>query len=194
MRRCGWSWRRWWRKAKFRVLEVDVGRMGNMSCGRMEKRMMPFVDGRLKVSEQREVEAHLAGCAACRVRVNEFRAVSGLLDELPQIEPSGAFDARVRARVAAEPVKQSWWAVFAPSPRAAFAASMLLLATIWVGSHSSNMNTTDVGSNDPIATVDPNDLPVLENYDILANFEPLTELPQPVQADDPDDSDNNQSM
>src|SRR5579864_3801935 len=168
--------------------------MGHMSCGRMEKWMMPYVDGRLKLSEQREVEAHLATCAACRVRVNEFRAVSGLLDELPQIEPSGAFDARVRARVAAEPVKQSWWAVFAPSPRAAFAASMLLLATIWVGTHSSNVNTNNVASNDPIATVDPNDLPVLENYDILANFEPLTELPQPVQADDPDDSDNNQSM
>jgi len=169
--------------------------MGNMSCGRMEKRMMPFVDGRLKVSEQREVEAHLAACTACRVRVNEFRAVSGLLDELPQIEPSGAFDARVRARVAAEPVKQSWWAVFAPSPRAAFAASMLLLATIWVGSHSSNVNPTDVGSTGATAqNIDPNDLPVLENYDILANFEPLTELPQPVQADDPDDSDNNQSM
>jgi len=25
---------------------------------------------------------------------------------------------------------------------------------------------------------------VLENYDVLANFEPLTELPQPVSADD----------
>jgi anti-sigma factor RsiW len=161
----------------------------------MEKQMLPFVDGRLKVNEQREVEAHLAGCAACRVRVNEFRAVSGLLDELPQIEPSGAFDARVRARVAAEPVKQSWWAVFAPSPRAAFAASMLLLATIWIGSRPGNVNTNNVGSNGTAAqAIDPNDLPVLENYDILANFEPLTELPQPVQGDEPDDSDNNQSM
>jgi hypothetical protein len=28
------------------------------------------------------------------------------------------------------------------------------------------------------------DLPVLENYDVLANFEPLTELPEPVSADD----------
>lgn len=167
-----------------------------MSCVRMEKMMMPFVDGRLKVSEQRAVEAHLATCAACRVRVNEFRAVSGLLDELPQIEPSGAFDARVRARVAAEPVKRNWWSVFAPSPRAAFAASMLLLATIWVGSHSSKMNTNDIGSNGATAAqnIDPNDLPVLENYDILANFEPLTQLPQPAQADDSDDSDTNQSM
>jgi len=160
----------------------------------MEKQMLPFVDGRLKVSEQREVEAHLAGCAACRVRVNEFRAVSGLLDELPQIEPSGAFDARVRARVAAEPVKQSWWAVFAPSPRAAFAASLLLLATIWIGSRPGNVNVPNGGPNGPTALIDPNDLPVLENYDILANFEPLEDLPQPVQGDDSDEVDGNQAM
>jgi hypothetical protein len=84
--------------------------------------------------------------------------------------------------------------VFAPSPRAAFAASVLLLATIWVGSRPSNVNTGNGGSNDPVAAVDPNDLPVLENYDILANFEPLTELPQPVQSDESDQSDSNQSM
>jgi anti-sigma factor RsiW len=169
--------------------------MGNMSCSRMEKQMLPYVDGRLKVSEQREVEAHLAGCGACRLRVNEFRAVSGLLDELPQIEPSGAFDARVRARVAAEPVKQSWWAVFMPSPRAALAAAMLLLATIWIGSRPVNQVNPNnpAGTRDQAAAIDPNDLPVLENYDVLANFEPLTELPQPVQADDSDD-DSNQSM
>jgi anti-sigma factor RsiW len=163
-----------------------------MSCSRMEKKMMPFVDGRLKASEQREVEAHLAVCPACRMRVNEFRAVSGLLDELPQIEPSGAFDARVRARVAAEPVKQSWWAAIVPSPRAAVAASMLLLATIWIGSRPNSVNVTNGNSNGPgaQAAIDPNDLPVLENYDILANFEPLTELPQPVQSDEADDSDN----
>ena len=166
-----------------------------MSCSRMEKQMLPYVDGRLKLSEQRDVEAHLATCAACRVRVHEFRAVSGLLDELPQIEPSGAFDARVRARVAAEPVKQSWWAVFAPSPRAAFAASALLLATIWMGSRPNDANLNNVGANGTTAqAIDPNDLPVLENYDILANFEPLTELPQPVQSDDSDEGDGNQSM
>ena len=96
-----------------------------MSCNRMEDRILPYVDGRLKAGEVKEMEAHLKTCAACELRVNEFRALSGLLDELPQIEPSGAFDARVRARVAAEPVKQSWWSVFAPSPtpgRAAFAS------------------------------------------------------------------------
>jgi anti-sigma factor RsiW len=166
-----------------------------MSCSGMEKWMMPFVDGRLKPSEQREIEAHLASCAACRLRVNEFRAVAGLLDELPQIEPSAAFDARVRARVAAEPVKQSWWAAFAPSPRAALAASMLLLAAIWIESRP-RLATGEHAQNAAVnpANIDPNDLPVLENYDILANFEPLTELPQPVQGDDSDEVDGNQSM
>jgi anti-sigma factor RsiW len=160
----------------------------------MEKWMMPYVDGRLKIGEQREVEAHLAACPACRLRVNEFRAVSGLLDELPQIEPSAAFDARVRARVMAEPVKQSWWAVFAPSPRAALAASMLLLATIWIGSHSGDLNTSGGGANGSMAqAIDPNDLPLLENYDILANFEPLTELPQPV-GDESDETGGKQPM
>lgn len=166
-----------------------------MSCSRMENQMMPYVDGRLKAGEQREVEAHLASCAACRLRVKEFRAVSGLLDELPQIEPSGAFDARVRARVAAEPVKQSWWAVLAPSPRAALAASMLLLATIWIGSRPAS---TVPGDSQNVAgnpgNIDPNDLPVLENYDVLANFEALTDLPQPVQGDESEEPDNNRSM
>ena len=164
--------------------------MGVMSCNRIENRILPYVDGRLKAHEAREVETHLAACAACRLRVSEFRAVSGLLDELPQMEPSGAFDARVRARVAAEPVKRSWWAWFAPSPRVAFAASMLLLATVWIGSRP-----THPPSNLP---VDPeqiaNDLPVLENYDVLSNFEALTDLPDPVQSDELNQQDSNQQM
>ena len=52
----------------------------------MENKILGYVDGRLKESERLEVEKHLATCAACRLRVNEFRAVSSLLDELPVIE------------------------------------------------------------------------------------------------------------
>jgi anti-sigma factor RsiW len=166
--------------------------MGIMSCNKMESRILSYVDGRLKVSEQREVETHLATCAACRVRVNEFRAVAGLLDELPQIEPSGAFDARVRARVAAEPARRSWWAWFAPSPRVVFAASMLLLATVWIGSRPPSP-----GVSTPVSVADEqqvaNDLPVLENYDVLSNFELLNDLP-PAQADDAEQQDTNQQM
>ena len=139
----------------------------------MESKILGYVDGRLKEGERLEMEKHLETCAACRLRVNQFRTVNALLDELPMIEPSTAFDARVRARVAAEPVKQSWWAWFTPSPRVAFVASMLLLASVWLGMYSN-----------PQPQVATEDIPVLENYEVLSNFDVLTELPQPVQADE----------
>jgi len=148
----------------------------------MEKKIMGYVDGRLKEGERLEMEKHLSTCAVCQLRVNEFRAVNVLLDEVPMIEPSAAFDVRLWARVAAEPAKQSWWAWFAPSPRVAFAASMLVLAMVWIGSQSA--------SNPP--QIDQADIPVLENYDVISSFEALTELSQAVPADDA--SQQNQDM
>jgi len=161
-----------------------------MSCERMETRLLPYVDGRLKDDERAEVEKHLATCAACKRRVSEFRAVSELLGDLPEIEPSGAFDLRVRARVAAEPTKQSWLAWLRPSPRVAFAASMLLVATVWLGTHR-NGGTNVAVNPQPTDEQLIQDEPVLKNLDVLSSFEPLTDLPdQPTQnAPAPDDDD-----
>lgn len=160
-----------------------------MSCTKMEERILAYVDGRLKDSERSETEKHLASCAACRVHVNEFRSVGELLDELPLVEPSPAFDVRVRARVAAEPVKQSWWAWLRPSPRIAFAASALLVATLWIGYHSRPI-TPDIPPDEADAQM-MQDISVMEDHDTLANFEPLKELPPAVDnADDADDSDH----
>jgi len=148
-----------------------------MSCGRMETRILAYVDSRLKESERTEMEKHLESCAACRLRVNEFRAVGDLLDELPVIEPSGAFNARVHALVATEPEKRSsWLAWLTPSPRIAFVASMLLLATFWLGSQRVT----------PPAIAEQ-DLPVVENadYDVISSFAPLSDLSQ-AQSDDDD--------
>jgi len=146
-----------------------------MSCSRMENKILGYVDGRLKEGERLEMEKHLSTCAPCQLRVTEFRSVHALLDELPMIEPSEAFDVRVRALVAAEPAKQSWWAGFLPSPRVAFATSMLLLGTLWIGTFSGPIDTP----------IDQTDIPVLENYDVISSFEPLTELPQ-APADETD--------
>jgi anti-sigma factor RsiW len=160
-----------------------------MSCTKMENKILAYVDGRLKESERLEMEKHLSACGACQLRVNEFRAVAGFLDELPQIEPSAAFDVRVRARVAAEPVKQGWWAWFTPSPRVAFAASLLLLATVWIGSRPIDRTLTAADE----AQINQ-DLPVLENFDVLSDFGALTDLPQPVQPDDVNDSNQDQNQ
>ena len=161
-----------------------------MSCERMESRILAYMDGRLKDSERAEAEKHFATCAACRVRANEFRAVSDLLGELPMIEPTPAFDVRVRARVAAEPVKQSWWAWMRPSPRIAFAASMLVLAMLWVGYRSQPVAPLPISPEEANAGM-MQDISVMEDHDTLANFEPLKELPPPVDAtEDTDDSDH----
>jgi len=160
-----------------------------MSCSRMENKILAYVDGRLKESERLEMEKHLSACGACQLRVNEFRAVASLLEEVPQIEPSAAFDVRVRARVAAEPVKQGWWALFMPSPRVAFAASLLLLATVWVASRPTDRTLTAADE----AQINQ-DLPVLENFDVLSDFGALTDLPQPVQPDDAGDSNTDQNQ
>jgi anti-sigma factor RsiW len=156
-----------------------------MSCGRMETRILAYVDGRLKESERVEMEKHLNGCAACRLRVNEFRAVGDLLDELPVIEPSGAFNTRVHALVAAEPPKRSWFSWLAPSPRVAFAASMLLLATVWLGSRPRQQTV-----------IAEQDLPVVESadYDVISNFSPLSDLSQAPTDEDTNDSGTSQKM
>ena len=158
-----------------------------MSCTRMESKILGYVDGRLKESERLEMEKHLAACAPCQLRVNEFRAVSGFLDELPQIEPSPAFDVRVRARVAAEPVKQGWWAWFTPSPRVAFAASLLLLATVWVGYESKTAMPFDNPKEADAQMMQ--EIPTLDDEDVISNFDPLKDLPQPVQADQTNQTD-----
>jgi anti-sigma factor RsiW len=154
----------------------------------METRLLGYIDGRLKEGEQREMEKHLAACPTCAVRVNEFRSVGSLLDELPMIEPSSAFDVRLQARIAAEPVKQSWWSWFGAAPRVLVAASMLLVATVWVGHRP--LDRADMANSNGAEenqVMQDQDLPVLENYDVLASFEPLTELPQAVPADDSTD-------
>jgi len=154
-----------------------------MSCTRMENRIMAYVDGRLKESERLEMEKHVATCGACQLRVNEFRAVSSLLDEVPEIQPSAAFDVRVRARVAAEPVKQGWFAWFTPSPRVAFAATLLLLATVWVGYESTPRSPFDGENQKDVDAQMLQEIPVLDDQDVISNFDPLKELPQPVQQE-----------
>jgi hypothetical protein len=85
-------------------------------------------------------------------------------------------------------VKQVWWSWLGAAPRILVAASMLLLATVWVGHHQpDSTNTASSNTGHETQIIQDQDLPVLENYDVLANFEALTELSQPVSADDSSD-------
>jgi len=149
-----------------------------MNCKHIETRLITYLDGKASRTERREVEAHLAACAGCRTRAEEFRALWGAMDELPAVEPSPMFDAVLRARMAAQP-RPSLWSWLAFSPRLAFAATLLLIASVWISMRPSappsNLAQQPMNSEAEFRMI--KDLPVLENYEVLANFEALSELP-----------------
>jgi len=149
-----------------------------MNCGKIEKSLIAYLDRKASLSERRRVEAHLAKCADCRERANQFRLVWDTLDELPIVVPSPGFDARVRARVAEGP--SGIWAWLVPSYRMAFATAVLVLFSVWMSSFQSPR--IQVAEAAPAQGTEAefemiNNLPVLEDYDVLANFDALSELP-----------------
>jgi hypothetical protein len=81
--------------------------------------------------------------------------------------------------VAAEPRRAGLWAWLAPSPRLALAATVLVVFSVWLSSQRPGPQ--------PVASTAPQsieaefrmiqDLPVLEDYDVVASFDALGELP-----------------
>jgi anti-sigma factor RsiW len=147
-----------------------------MKCEDLRMEWMSFVGRKASPSDRKQIEDHLAGCAACRARLSEFRGVWEVLDELPAIEPSFGFDARVRERVAAEPAPRGWFG-FLLEPRLAFAALLLVALTVWMA----KMPTSVSVSTTPVAAVSQQedfnaikDLGVLENLDVLTKFDSLS--------------------
>src|ERR1700729_3906122 len=97
-----------------------------MNCQRMEKSLIMYLDGKANPAERRSVEAHLAECAQCHQRVEQFQLLWGVLDEWTAPAPSADFDAGVRTCVAQLPARASFWA-WLPSPRAAFALTAVVV-------------------------------------------------------------------
>jgi len=151
-----------------------------MKCEEIsQEQWLAYLDGRASSSERRRVEEHLAGCALCQARAEEFRKLWGALEEVPAIEPSLGFDARVRQRVAAEP-RQRWFAWLAPWPRLALSAAVLAaLAVVMLvklpSRHSGPSGTAAVMKQEDFNAI--KDLGVLENYDVVTNLDALSELP-----------------
>ena len=148
-----------------------------MNCEKYEAKLIAYMDGRASEAERSEVELHLVACAECRERVEEFRRLWGVLDEAPAQAVSPAFDARLRARIAAEP-RPSLLSWLVPQPRLALAMSLLLAVGVWISllpPPVQNNVATRTASEEEFKMI--KDLPVLEDLDVLANFEALSEVP-----------------
>ncbi len=166
-------------------------------CEDVATGLFAYMDQRASAAERREVEEHLSGCAACRTRVEEFRSLSALLAEVPAVEPSFGFDARVRQRVAAEP-QAGWFAWFAPQGRLALSAAMLVALTVFLVKLPANRPVAPVQAPVAVAASSDQDfdavkdLGVLENYDVVTNMDALSQL-VPAKASETQKADSKQA-
>ncbi|MBV8202979.1 MAG: zf-HC2 domain-containing protein, partial [Acidobacteria bacterium] len=81
-----------------------------------------FVDGEAGPAEERQIAAHLAGCADCRSRLAAMRRLVGGLQRLAPAAPPADLAALVRSRVAAQAPR----APMAPSAAGALGAPRFL--------------------------------------------------------------------
>ena len=101
-----------------------------MNCEDVNEVLIEYQDGRLDDRRCRNVDQHLAACAACRETAAGQRAVSTVLASRPEARMPAAFAARVSARIAGDGwfavADWRWWSVrFAP-----IAAALLIAAGI----------------------------------------------------------------
>lgn len=100
---------------------------------RSRKRLSTYIDGRLSPRERTVLEAHLAGCEACRAELNELRATITAVSGLADVEPPRSFTLTPRM------LEQRAVAPLAPVPplatgmRLAGAGVALVLAVVLVG-------------------------------------------------------------
>jgi anti-sigma factor RsiW len=148
-------------------------------CEEVSKQLIAYLDRRANSAERHEMEEHLATCSACHERAEDFRKLWGVLDEVPLVEPSLSFDARIRARIAEEP-RRGWLGWLVPQPRLAFAMTLLLVLSVWMANlprGEGNAAGTEQQDFEAIK-----DLGVLENYDVLSKFDALSEVPADAAA------------
>src|SRR5262245_45466458 len=139
-----------------------------MNCERIEAQLIAYIDGKATEAERREVDLHIVACPMCRDRVREFRAVSGLLDELPTLELTPSFDARLQQRINSEPAP-SWLQWLQPLPRFAMAVSLLLMMAVWVGRGTIEPQLGDVKIAE-VAVNSEEEFKMINNLQVLEDF------------------------
>lgn len=156
-----------------------------MKCQEVANGLIAYLDRRTNSAERQEIEEHLATCSPCRLRAEEFRKVWTVLDEVPSIDVSLGFDARLRQRVAAEP-RARWVGWFVPQLRLAFSMALLIALSVWVAKMPPATSLeNELGAKQQFEMI--KDLPVLENYDVLSKFDALSELgPAPATQPTPE--------
>lgn len=168
------------------------------------ERLFAYALGLHESREEAGVRAHLAECAACRGAVEQYRKLDAVLDEWKPTGPSTWFDTRLGARLRqAEKERAGFfglrpiqWLAPAVALVALVAVSTVILrmkrpvavpkasvppavqvATPAAPTVATSKAGTETESGQDELSLYKN-LPVLEDYDLLADFDVLSELPK----------------
>ncbi|HVC00169.1 MAG TPA: zf-HC2 domain-containing protein [Candidatus Dormibacteraeota bacterium] len=149
-----------------------------MNCKPMEALLLAVVDGRATAEERDRAGRHVAGCQACARRLEEMSATWSALEELPAVEPSAWFDTRLAARMRESQPKAGWLGRLPKGMRWIAVAAALAAMAIWISLRppaGRPAPATSPQNQQDFAVIQ--NLPELENYDVISNFEALSALP-----------------
>jgi hypothetical protein len=96
-------------------------------CDKTEGMLSAYIDQRLSLKEQREVEHHLEACQRCQEELDSLRATVGLLHRVPQVLPSRSF---AIAAVKPAPRRTAVWALRAATSVAAVCLVLLFASDL----------------------------------------------------------------
>ncbi len=154
-----------------------------MKCEEIREMMPDMASGLMGMTP--EIGGHLAGCAACRGKMEEVRQTMALLDGWRAPEPSPYFDVRLQARLREEMAKpQAGWLAWFRRP--VLAAALTVLMAVGVGLFFSKGSAIYKGDDEVAVndTLSPSaegtavsDLQSLEkNHELDADFDLLDDL------------------
>jgi hypothetical protein len=154
-----------------------------MKCKEIREVMPDLASGLVEVTPA--ISGHLAGCAGCAGKLEEFRQTMALLDDWQAPEPSPYFDVRLQARLREEMAKpQPAWMWFRrPGLAAALCGLMAIGVGLFVAEGGGSYHPADnvIANNDATVQAAPGtavgDLSALEkNNDLYSDFELLDDL------------------
>lgn len=97
-------------------------------------RLSEYVDDELAAGERREIDAHLASCAGCRVSIDELRAVARRAGSLPDRPPASNLWPGIATRIAAPASRWTRRVSFTLPQLAAAAVALMVLSgsMVWM--------------------------------------------------------------
>ena len=143
-----------------------------MNCQEVKEQMVEMMTG----ANPPQAAAHLRGCEACANELASLRSTMALLDEWQAPEPSPYFDAKLRARLKAEPEPVRGWrqwlvplAGWKPAMAVALAAVMVVGITVYKQTDVEQQQITVVQPGSAVSDLQKLD----KNQELYASFDLL---------------------